>query len=83
VNVKILLSSIVGGVVITLLTGLARVRMLAGATHYGFPFSWLIRLVIAPEYSPWRVNVLNLVADLIVWSIVIRLVLLVLARTTR
>ena len=82
-NVKILLSSIIGGVIVTLLTGLILNTMLVGATHYGYPFAWLTRLVIAPQYFPWRVNVLLLVADIIVWAVIIGIVLLVLARTKK
>ena len=82
-NVKVLIYSFIGGVIITLLTGLAPVRMLVGATHYGYPFSWLTRLVIAPEHFPWRVNALTLIVDIIVWSLVIGIVQLVLARTRK
>jgi len=84
-NVKIPLFAIAGGVVITFLTGLIpnTKPLLVGATHYGYPLPWLIRLVIAPEYFPWQVNVLNLVADIIVWAIIIGLVLFVLARAKK
>lgn len=77
----ILLSSIIGGLIITLLTGLISNTppMLVGATHYGYPFAWLTRLVLAPEYFPWRVNALTLVADMIVWAVIIGIVLRVLA----
>lgn len=83
VNVKILLSSVIGGVIITLLTGFIPNMMLIGATRYGYPLAWLIRLVIAPEYFPWRVDVLYLIADIIVWSIIIGMVLLVLTRAKK
>ena len=53
---------------LTLLTGLYPLRTPMGATHYGFPLAWLTRLVIAPEYFPWRVNWPELVVDLVVWS---------------
>lgn len=80
VNVKILLSSVIGGVIITLLTGLILNTPLIGASHYGYPFAWLIRLVIAPQYFPWRVNILNLVADIVVWAVIVGVVLLILTR---
>lgn len=55
-----------------LLTGLLDVTPtdLVGATWYGYPFSWLRRLIIAPQYNPWRVDWPNLVLDLLVWSAV-------------
>ena len=80
VNVKLLLSAIIGGVVVTLLTGLIPNAMLLGATHYGYPFAWLFRLVLAPEYYPWRVDALFLIADLLVWIVVARIVLFALKR---
>ena len=84
-NVKILLSSIIGGVIITLLTGLISntPSMWVGAVLYGYPLAWLIRRVVAPEYFPWHVNVLNLIADIIIWAVIVGLVLLVLARTKK
>jgi len=75
---KIVILSLIGGVVITLLTGLLSnmPTMLLGAVHYGYPLPWLFRLVLAPEYFPWRVDVAALVVDVVVWTIVIGVVLL-------
>lgn len=72
-NVKLIVYSMISGLVITLLTGLFTnmPAKLLGAVHYGYPFAWLIRLVIAPEYFPWRVNILNLILDIVIWSIVV------------
>jgi len=79
-NTRILLSSIVGGVVITLLTGLILNRekwlLLTSNTtpmpvivhRYGYPFPWLL---LAPQYFPWQVDVLNLVADVVVCAAII------------
>ncbi|OGD53381.1 hypothetical protein A3K80_05320 [Candidatus Bathyarchaeota archaeon RBG_13_38_9] len=76
-NVKFAVYSMIGGLVITLLTGLFTNMpvMLLGAAHYGYPFAWLIRLVIAPEHFPWRVNILNLVMDIVIWSIVVFIII--------
>lgn len=68
--------SIAGGVLLTLLTGLFPLRTLMGATHYGFPMAWLIRRVLAPEYFPWRVAWLGLVVDLLVWTALVLVVLI-------
>ena len=75
---KILVYAIIGGVVITLLTGLINTTppMLVGAVWYGFPMAWLIRLVVAPEHFPWQVNFINLVIDIIFWAVIIGIILI-------
>jgi hypothetical protein len=76
-NVKLVVYSIIGGLVITLLTGLF-INMpakLLGAVHYGCPFAWLTRLVIAPEHFPWRVNISNLIIDIVIWSVVVFIII--------
>jgi len=76
---KIAILSVIGGVVITLLTGLVSnmPAPLLGAEHYGYPLPWLFRLILAPEYFPWRVDVMAFVVDVVVWIIVIGVVLFV------
>ena len=79
---KTVIYSVIGGVVVTLLTGLISntPAMLVGAMHYGYPLAWLVRLVLAPEYFPWRVNVPNLVVDLVIWIIIVVMAVTVLTR---
>jgi hypothetical protein len=79
---KAALVAIVGGVAVTLLTGLVEnmPAMLVGAVHYGYPLAWLIRLVIAPEFNPWRVEYVNLIFDIIVWAVLVWLILFALSR---
>ena len=79
-NAKFLVFSVVGGVVVSLLTGFLTNTVLLGAEHYGYPLDWLVRLVLAPEYFPWRVNVLNLIVDLAIWTIIAGIVIAVLTR---
>lgn len=81
-NLKILTFSIVFGGIITLLTGLMpnTERELIGATHYGYPFAWLIRRILAPQYFPWRINVLNLVANIVIWAAIVCIALLILKK---
>lgn len=81
-KVKIILAAILGGVIVTLLTGLVSNTppMLVGAAHYGYPFAWLTRLVIAPQYFPWRFNILTLIADIVIWTLVIGIILFVFSR---
>lgn len=73
---------IFGGAIVALLTGLVSNTppMLVGAIHYGYPFPWLTRLVIAPQYYPWRVNLPNLFADIIVWFVTLGIVFVALER---
>lgn len=80
-----LFASILGGILVTLSTGLVNSTppMLVGATHYGYPFPWLYRLIIAPQYNPWKVDPLNFFADVIVWSVVVALVLFALTRARK
>jgi hypothetical protein len=79
---KTVIYSVIGGVVVTLLTGLISntPAMLVGAMHYGYPLAWLVRLVLAPEYFPWRVNVPNLIVDLVIWIIIVGMAVTVLTR---
>jgi hypothetical protein len=70
---KIMILSLIGGAVITLLTGLLSnmPTPLLGSEHYGYPLPWLFRLILAPEYFPWRVDVAALVVDLVAWIIIV------------
>jgi hypothetical protein len=72
------------GVAITLITGAFNTTPggLVGATWYGFPVTWLSRLVIAPQYFPWRVNWVGFIADVIVWMILVWIVSFVLSLGT-
>ena len=74
-----LVVSILGGVIIALLTGLFSntPEMLLGAEHYGIPFAWLIRMIVAPEYNPWRIEFLNFLADVVVWSVILFVIVLI------
>jgi hypothetical protein len=74
-NCKSILGSIGGSVVITLITGLYNGTSggLVGAVTYGFPLAWLRRLVIAPQYFPWRVIIPGLIVDLVIWFLVIEI----------
>ncbi|MEM2943057.1 MAG: hypothetical protein QXT81_06510 [Candidatus Bathyarchaeia archaeon] len=75
-NKKTLIISIVGGMIVTLLTGLVEVTppMLVGAQWYGYPLPWLYRLVIAPQYFPWKPDLLNLIADIVFWAVIVGIV---------
>ena len=80
-----LLISILGGEIVTLLTGLvpSTPPMLVGATHYGYPLAWLFRLVIAPQYNPWRIDVPNFFADIVIWFVIVAIVVFVVERVRK
>jgi hypothetical protein len=75
---RAVLIAIGGGVLLTLATGLFSntPEMLVGATHYGYPLAWLIRMIVAPQYFPWVVDYISLLADIIFWSIIVVIALL-------
>jgi len=75
-----ILFSIIGGIAITLLTAFIPLRSLMGATHYGFPLAWRIRLVLAPQYNPWRMNITNLVMDVVIWSVIVGIAIFIIRR---
>lgn len=76
---RIVIFSVFGGALITLLTGLVSSTppMLVGAMWYGYPLAWLFRLVISPEYFPWRVDVTGLLGDVVAWTVVVGVVLFI------
>ena len=82
---KTLLFAVIGGIVITLATGLINhtPEMLVGAVYYGYPFVWLVMLVIAPQYFPWHVRPVRLILDIIVWAIVVWVILLVVSQARK
>ena len=84
-NTRVVILSVIGGVILTLLTGLISNTppMFVGATHYGYPLAWLVQLVLAPEYFPWRGNVLNLIVDIVIWIIIVGIIATVLTRSRK
>ena len=80
-----LLVSIFSGEIITLLTGLFSntPEMLVGAEHYGFPLAWLIRMIVAPEYNPWRIEFVNFLADVVVWSVILLVIVFIVEKVRK
>ncbi len=74
---KVLILAVIGGVVITLITGLLEntPEMLVGAVWYGYPLAWLVRMVVAPQYNPWVVRPLRLAADVLFWIVIVAIIL--------
>ena len=79
-QLKLGVIALVVGIVITLLTALINMTPpgLMGATWYGLPLPWYI--VIVYPGSPTRIRPLRLVADIVVWTIVVWVILFVIMR---
>jgi len=84
-SMKTLLFAVIGGIVITLVTGFINntPEMLVGAVYYGYPLAWLEMLVIAPQYFPWHVRPVRLIVDIIVWAIVVWVILFVVSKARK
>ncbi len=82
-NRKIVLVSVVAGVAITILTMLynGTPYLLVGAVWYGFPLTWIRRLVVAPQYNPWAIDYAGLVIDLCFWTLVSGAIIFLAKRT--
>jgi len=82
-QLKLGVIALVVGIVITLLTALINMTPpgLMGATWYGLPLPWYI--VIVYPGSPTRIRPLRLVADIVVWTIVVWVILFVIMRVRK
>jgi hypothetical protein len=76
---KVIAGAIGGGVLVTLVSGLVNITPsgLVGSRWYGFPASWISRLVLAPQYNPWRINAVGLAIDLVVWILIVGAILVI------
>lgn len=74
---KLIMEAAVGGAAITLLTYLYRGTPsgLVGTVWYGFPLTWVRYLLVGPQYSPWAVDFVGLIADIIIWTVVVAIAL--------
>lgn len=68
-----------------LLTGLFSntPQMMVGAEWFGFPLAWLIRMIVAPEYNPWRIEFVNFLADVVVWSVILLVIVFILEKVRK
>ena len=74
------LKAAVSGVVVTLLSGLYNSTppgLVVGAAWYGLPLTWVRRLVVAPQYNPWKIGITGLIVDLIFWIVIAGVVIFV------
>jgi hypothetical protein len=82
---KLLVLAVIGGIVITLLTGLLAntPEMLVGAVWYGYPLAWLVQMIVAPQYFPWVVRPLRLIADIVFWAVIVAIVIFAYTKTQK
>jgi hypothetical protein len=80
-KIYLIFSSVILGIVITLLTGLLTLPGMVGATWRGYPFHWMSKMVVDSEYSaPLVIWWDSLIYDFIFWSFIVFLILLVIYR---
>jgi hypothetical protein len=72
---KILALAAVGGIAVTLLTGLLgnTPEMLVGAVWYGYPLAWLVRIIV-PGF-PYVVRPLRFLVDILFWTVIAGIIL--------
>ena len=58
-------------------------RGVVGAEWYGLPFTWITKLIIAPQYNPWRIDFVGLTIDLVIWTIIVALIIFFAGRLQR
>ena len=76
--IQLIIFFIIIGLIITLITGLfSNLDTIVGASIWGYPLHWLSKMVVGSQYSPpLDVVWLNLIIDIMIWSIVVYLILL-------
>ena len=68
---KLIILSIILGIIITLITGFFTHPSVVGAKWWGYPLTWKTQAVLSPEYSPpLNINWLNFIIDIIIWTII-------------
>jgi hypothetical protein len=72
--------SLPGGLALTPITSTVPLRTLLGSAHHGFPMAWLVRRQLPPGSFPWYVEWLGLGVDLVVWTAVVMVVLVLFER---
>ncbi|MCK4364765.1 MAG: hypothetical protein KAW45_01815 [Thermoplasmatales archaeon] len=80
--IQIIIISIIVGIIITLITGLfSNQENFLGSSRWGYPLHWLSRMIVGPQYSP-PLNIvwLNLIIDIVIWSIIVLVILLIVFR---
>ncbi len=75
---KLLILASIGGIVITLITGLLgnTPEMLVGALWYGYPLAWLVQQLGNPAYpTAYNLRPLRFIADIVFWAVIVAVIL--------
>ena len=80
--IQITIISVIVGIIITVITGLlSNQGNFVGSGRWGYPVHWLSRIIVGPQYSPpTNIVWLNLMIDIVIWSIVILVILIIVFR---
>lgn len=85
-TLKLLIFAAIGGIAITLLTGLFpnTPEMLVGAVWYGYPLAWLVQQLGNPAYpTVYNLRPLRFAADIVAWAIIVAIVLFAYTKTRK
>ena len=82
-NIFTIIISIVYGTAITLISGFySNTGGIEGAGKWGYPLYWKSKILASPNYSPpMNIEWIGLILDIMIWSILIYLILLIINRT--
>ena len=77
---KAVLSCLIGGIIITFITGLINITppMWMGSAWYGFPLPWRYVIVVDPPMETY--NLIFFILDTLFWGIVLYIVLLLIKK---
>jgi large-conductance mechanosensitive channel len=77
---KIVVAALIGGLVITLITGLVNTtpQDLVGATWYGWPLAWRIIPVVLQPQASYKIG--EFVGNVIIWFVVVFVILFILKK---
>lgn len=80
-----IMDSVIAAVILTLLSGLVNStpQLLVGASWYGWPMTWVTKIVVPPGYSPWLIKFAGLAEDLVFWFVLSLLVFYIAMKTAK
>jgi hypothetical protein len=76
---KIVIASVIIGILAALVTGAVNSTPagLLGTTWYGFPVTWISKVVINPSGNPWKLDTVGLIADTVFWFVIVLALMLI------
>ena len=82
---RLIFDAVIAALILTLLSGLVNStpQPLVGASWYGWPMTWVTKIIVPPGYSPWLVKFGGLAEDLVFWFILSLLVFYIAMKTAK